>query len=629
MRIATPAILAAAAAIAAFVLSPAATARTEITVGPRIDSLDSLANRIATRGFWNGENGAWKTKTQFVIDPATKQLTRKVFTVWDPAPSRGLDFVWKPDDPVASDGDIVSGEGTLVWRLHDRPAYDASAVVSEYRGTMKNGRPDGFGEYRNADGIAYAGNWENGVSAGYGDLQYPNGDEFQGTFKGGIPDGEGRYFASTGESFEGRFSGGRRGARLAQMGEGAAAPSDVALGVRLNPIQKSYGITDEVTRKRRSLEKDEIQELNSYAVAFSAASQSNLLAVQPRGRRLMGMWKGDANIALTDDEEKSLYHTGFGDSSIYGVFSLSPTLLPPLGVVLDVQNRSAAPIQIVGFYLDVASSATDMQPAIQITSLPGELRDECGPDSHGAYMPFATLENFGWGQARNAELRIGSDKAPPGGQDFQIRLGTVDKHASADFEPYLRLHGVQSKEKIHDAIAAVWSKYHGDNAADDQAAPDRAVVDGLKATKVFGSLSARVALRSDVFQIGVQGVLAYDWSDQRGQIHHRQSPFKTNLTLGQLPAFGECGEGSPIERIRQNSVVLRNDGQSYRIAVPARRGIPAGRVGSYAFEIDSARSSEHNFAIVAQLADGREIRSRPVDLLFFRPSWIHKENAGN
>jgi hypothetical protein len=44
-------------------------------------------------------------------------------------------------------------------------------------------------------------------------------------------------------------------------------------------------------------------------------------------------------------------------------------------------------------------------------------------------------------------------------------------------------------------------------------------------------------------------------------------------------------------------------------------------VASYALSIDAARSSEHALRIVLQLADGREIRSRPISLMFFRPSW--------
>jgi hypothetical protein len=44
--------------------------------------------------------------------------------------------------------------------------------------------------------------------------------------------------------------------------------------------------------------------------------------------------------------------------------------------------------------------------------------------------------------------------------------------------------------------------------------------------------------------------------------------------------------------------------------------------------VEADKSSTHNFDVVIQLADGREIRSRPIDLLYFKPSWFPEPRGG-
>src|SRR5262245_13296458 len=65
----------------------------------------------------SAETGEWRTKTQSVFDPAQRALLRRMYTVWDPAPSRNLDFVWIADSLADDQEGRVSGKGRLIWRF--------------------------------------------------------------------------------------------------------------------------------------------------------------------------------------------------------------------------------------------------------------------------------------------------------------------------------------------------------------------------------------------------------------------------------------------------------------------------------------------------------------------------------
>ena len=49
--------------------------------------------------------------------------------------------------------------------------------------------------------------------------------------------------------------------------------------------------------------------------------------------------------------------------------------------------------------------------------------------------------------------------------------------------------------------------------------------------------------------------------------------------------------------------------------------MPPGRVARYGLALNAAKASQHKFKVVMQLADGREITSRPINLLYFVPNW--------
>src|SRR5262249_1169182 len=102
----------------------------------------------------------------------------------------------------------------------------------------------------------------------------------------------------------------------------------------------------------------------------------------------------------------------------------------------------------------------------------------------------------------------------------------------------------------------------------------------------------------------VAGTVEDDWTDAAGGGKRRGSPFRANLWVGKLEWTSECGDGSSIARIRSHPVELRLDQARYRVAVPFRQAVPAGRVVRYALDLIAARASEHDFIVVLQTADG-------------------------
>ncbi len=132
-----------------------------------------------------------------------------MYTVWDPMPSRELDFVWVPKSVRDDKEGKINGVGHLIWRLQGKPAYDHGSVFAEYRGAMQDGRAEGQGRYLDADGITYKGEWKNGLMDCHGTLKFAGGDEDVGQMQAGKATHL-SYIDVTGEIFEGYFADGQR-----------------------------------------------------------------------------------------------------------------------------------------------------------------------------------------------------------------------------------------------------------------------------------------------------------------------------------------------------------------------------------------------------------------------------------
>jgi hypothetical protein len=244
------------------------------------------------------------------------------------------------------------------------------------------------------------------------------------------------------------------------------------------------------------------------------------------------------------------------------------------------------------------------------------------------------FENFGWGPAQKAQLRFSfvspETQSPPGSYEVTKPLGVIDKLLTVNFESDLRTAGVDV------GFLAGQAKTKGFKC-DAGSLPQ--CLSKIGGRNVFGTLTDKISYPpSGGSQLGepnkselvatMAGVLEYEWTDASGTAHPRSSPFRTFLWLGHIQTEMECGEGGVAELITHKPLQLQIDRADYRIPVPFQRAVPSGRVARYDLLIEAPRSSEHDFSIVLQLADGREIRSRPINLLYFLPSWYPK-NSGS
>jgi hypothetical protein len=552
--------------------------------------------------------GVWRTKSQSVFDPAERMLIRRMYMVWDPMPSRDLDFVWIPSSVRDDKEGKVNGVGRLIWRLQGKPAYDRASIFAEYRGAMKDGRADGDGTYFDATGISYKGGWKSGLMDGLGTLMLPGGDEYTGQMREGKANGSGRYIDVTGEIFEGSFVHGQRdgvgtttlpnaNSYRSKWVHGKETEDSRRLRLAQSTGQLAQAAGDDV-RIGITIDKSKARDGD---LVYAASSSGSRLTIQPDNQRLLAMWKGNGEIQLTENEE--------GGPSEYGVFSLNKGQLLPLTLVFEVQNRSATPIAVAGAYLAVDSSASDLDPAIQLN----RALEVC---AENPYKPTFRAENFGWGAGENAEMHfafVSPNVSERPRANVLKRVGNIVHTANINLEPELKAAGVNT------GTLAARSK--SGFVCSGTSPP--ACLQQIKATGIFGTIAPQVGLKETTsIVVSVHGTLDYNWRDSTGASQTRSSPFNVLLPLGHIKIEAECGEGGEREVVAANPLQFKLDQTDYRLAISFQRSIPAGRTSQYAVTVKAAKSSHHDFTVVLQLADGREISSRPVNLLYYLPSWF-------
>lgn len=563
------------------------------------------------------EAGRWRTRSQQVFDAHRQELQRRTYTVWDMQPSRSLDFVWIPDRPQEREAERVTGEGRLVWRLAGKPAYDPASFVAEYRGAMRNGRPHGRGTYRDRDGLSYEGSWKDGLPEGRGNLKLAGGAEFSGSFKAGAAEGEGHFFDVDGEIFEGTFRHGlREGSGRTVLPNGAAYLSSWEQGeerpgsrkLRLAQLGPAGGTANDI---RLGVSVDRVDD--QTALQYSASNQESGLVIRPSKKRLMAVWKGNDDISLTDQEESP------GERGSYGLFAYTAGDLPPLSLVFEVQNRAAAPVRIRGASLDVDTSVSDLQPAIQLTA---GSSNECGMRNRSDFSPQFELENFGWAPAERSQLRFAfvrpKTSVAPGAGGQTKEVGLIRTTTKVDLESDLRAAGVKTDQlKMRAKSGGVACRSKGNPSA---------CLAEIANSGLFGSLSRQITLEQRDIFLNAAGTLNYVWRDQKGQETTRSSPFSAKLLLGRTPIEAECGEGAEKEPVGKKPLEFRLGQSRYRLPIAFDRTIPPGRSARYTVRVQAPMSSEHKFKVVLQSADGQQIASRPIDLTYFRPSRLVEGN---
>ena len=72
-------------------------------------------------------------------------------------------------------------------------------------GVWKDGKRNGQGLLKKADGFLYDGQWVNNTMEGRGTAIYPNGQRYEGSFSNGRREGRGTIVFTNGAVYEGRF----------------------------------------------------------------------------------------------------------------------------------------------------------------------------------------------------------------------------------------------------------------------------------------------------------------------------------------------------------------------------------------------------------------------------------------
>lgn len=559
------------------------------------------------------EEGRWRSRSQLVWDSVVGRLTRRSYRVWDPFPSLDLEFLWHPEDTHADHPGLVNGPGLIEWRLRGAPSYDPSALVAIYRGEVLNGRPNGDGHFHHRSGLTYEGGWRNGLMHGEGRLMLPNGDEYVGGFQDGKRHGLGLYVDSRGNAYNGGFVAGfRDGEGLVTRADAQSYRAHFRAGrevastrVSLPSITRSllilvsnYPTYDDARLGVKVDRRPEFFAARGETLHYTGRSQGETLDVFPDHPRFMGIWKGDAEIQLTEHEESG---HGLGADVLGTEFRFEPVPL-----TFELENRSPGTMRILGAFLDVTESQTDAQPFVQLST---GYYDECS-GFDGLFNATIHIENYGWAPAESA--RIEFEFADADGrrriQGGRRELGIIDRVASVDLTPDLARAGLN---------VGLTSTKRFDCTSDD----DDACVREISASGALGSLADLVWVQNGVyFLVSAKGNLEYDWRDAVGSSHHRTSPFSARLVVATQPIEVECGEGALLTEIRQEPFKLQLDRKDYRIPVGLRDDIPAGVTGRWRIKLDADKSSIHQLRFVVQLADGREVASRPIRLQFARPA---------
>jgi hypothetical protein len=584
------------------------------------------------------EQGVWRTKVQQVFDPGSRTLSRRTYTMWDPQPSRDLDYVWVPDSADQDQPGPINGSGHLVWRIKGRPTYDKTAIFAQYRGTITQGRIGGQGAYLDHTGLYYEGHWNNGLMEGHGTLKLPGGDEYTGAFQAGKAHGVGRFTDVTGEVYEGPFVNGQRhgsGTTTLQndrsyvsvWSQGREAQESRLIRLVQAPGKGLPGGTDDIRigvtvdkklppRGKREDERDSETDL-TYAISNS----KDRMLLRPDNKRLMSVWKEGGEIQLQNSEMHG--------ADYHGVVSFAPGQLLPLTLSLELQNRSNSQIRATGAYLDVKTSATDNQPALQLESNIFDISE-----NQKVSLGF-TLSNFGWGSAVGGKISYDFFPATKGARrpgTRNLSVPRIDRKFEVSFEETLKSEGVDVdylNSRLEQGFDCPEPPPNSCNEKVDNDCSShlKTCLADLRKSGKFGALAPALALEWNIVVTYVLGSFSYDWTDSNGVARSTQSPFATPVALGHFKQGTEEGEGGERQIVTTKAIQLKLDRSNYRLPVSFQAALPPGRTSRWSFPIAADKASQHQFIIVVQLEDGREIRSRPIDLLYYVPSWHDNEKG--
>ncbi len=536
--------------------------------------------------------GQWQEKTEIVWDAGAAKLVRRSFRVFDPHPELGLEFHWLPETESSKQTGAISGAGELIWYRKGASPYDRASRFSTYKGSLKDGLPDGWGTLSMRSGLTYEGAWKSGRMHGFGSIEFETGERYQGNFVEGEPDGSGKYIGANGQIIDGSARKSKADGAVAAAGPGWPTLSllgpSLPLGrVRSGQPKEVAQVSGPITmslyidRAKNNEFKEGGGELESFV--YDQTDASGTVEIRLDAPKIMARWKGDGTI--TADGE---------------AFTLDPNQFGPVFLVVDLINDGDRAAQIVGGYIDVAESATDREPYLEISSI-DYFMAEAKLDPTFAFL------NEGWGPVQNAKITYYFGKEP-GGQTFVIDAGTFDQSKEVSTLPGFLASGLN--------VSGVTDGHFPCPSEDE--IPN--CLANLVQSGLFGQLGGAMFAEYTHVYTQVSGVIDYSWTDDRGSPQQRQSPISVKLPVLDFVIGPVAEYGAPEAVNRKLPVIkLALDRKDYRIPFSYRERLGAQQNKRFALTLDAEKSSHHLFRIVLQLADGSTVSTPPVDLLMFKP----------
>ena len=143
----------------------------------------------------------------------------------------------------------------------------------------------------------------------------------------------------------------------------------------------------------------------------------------------------------------------------------------------------------------------------------------------------------------------------------------------------------------------------------------------LQRSGVLGKVADTVFARNLNVMTRVNGQISYSWTDSAGASQPRQSPIFLEVPLLEfkIPDAAECGAPGPVDR-ELKPLKFTLDRKNYRIALDYSGTLAPRQNRRFGLTLSADKSSQHQFKITLELADGRTVSTPKFDLLYFTPN---------
>ncbi len=557
----------------------------------------------------------WREHVQLVWNSSATTLDRRRYTFFDPFYASDLDVFWEPRDTAAETSGPISGDGLLTWRQKGSARFDETTIISQYRGEMRHGQMNGRGTFVARTGLRYDGSWADSLMHGHGQLRLPDGDAYDGSFRKGRIDGHGIYIDGYGRIFDGGFCDGQRSGD----GKFAAADEGVFASRWINGVEDEYSRRP-VDGDWELLHRVQLAPKSWPGIAMSigvtspaqfccifpipqlgyaTTAYADKVEIYPDAPKLLEVWRGQANIVVKDPYG---FDWARAQSNEYSFLNYVQQHIKPVPIQFGIENRTDRSVAIVGGYLNVFESKSELRPALQATEL----------EPLSAQSISFSIENYGWAPATGAQLsfRFETANGERRTDSMVLAIGDVKSVHSFSFEQALIRQGIR-----RDAVARLAEACKGKDKTGWQPCLAR-----LTASGIFGNLTDYVFIQDRKFGVRAVGRVAFNWRDADGRLQNGEAPFDAFIPLGTFYSPAEC-EGGDLKDINYGKPFeLKLDTSNYRIPFSINGAVSTASVGRWRVLLDAPKSSRHQFQLVLLLADGREIISRKISLLIYRPN---------